>query len=295
MHNNYVFISEMKNFPYFCTTFFYMKFRLYILLIILVLVSSCGEYERLLKSTDNELKKTKAKEYFEAGLYVKSSELLAQILPQYRATKEADELTWLYAQSFYGMRDYTMSSTYFKQFIDQFPFGRHAEEANFLAAMSDYKQSPRAELDQENTRNAIEGFKIFISRFPSSSKVEESKKMIKELEDRLSEKSYLSAKLYYDMKQYKAAVTALNNSLKEHSDTKYREEMMFLKLNSLYLYAQYSLDNKKRERYQATLDDYFSFMEEYPQSIYSKDVKGIYTKTDKYLKKEITDSGVNNQ
>lgn len=271
-----------------------MKFRLYILLIILVLVSSCGEYERLLKSTDYELKKEKAKEYFDAGLYVKSSELLAQILPQYRATKEAEELNWMNAQSFYGMKDYVMAGSYFKSFIDQFPFGIHAEEAHYLAAMSDYKMSPRPELDQENTKSAIEGFYVFINKFPSSPKVEESKKLIKELEDKLSEKAYLSARLYFDMKQYKAAITALNNTLKEYSGTKYREEMMYIKLNSLFLYAENSAENKQRERYQATLDDYYSFMEEFPKSLYSKEVKGIFQKTDKYLKKEITDSGVNN-
>ncbi len=59
-----------------------MRFRLYIVLIILVLTSSCGEYAKLIKSTDAELKKEKAKEYFAAGQYVKSSELLGQILPQ---------------------------------------------------------------------------------------------------------------------------------------------------------------------------------------------------------------------
>ena len=64
--------------------------------------------------------------------------------------------------------------------------------------------------------------------------------ILKDLEDKLVEKSYLSAKLYYDMKQYKAAVVALNNSLKEYSTTKYREKMMFLKLNSLFLYAELS-------------------------------------------------------
>ena len=92
------------------------------------------------------------------------------------------------------------------------------------------------------------------------------------MQDKLVEKSYLSAKLYYDMKQYKAAVVALNNSLKEYANTKYREKMMFLKLNSLFLYAELSYANKQKERYQATLDDYYSFMEEFPKSHYSKDV-----------------------
>jgi len=269
-----------------------MKFRFNIVLIILVLLSSCGEYEKLLKSTDFELKKAKAKEYYDEGEYVKVTEILSQILPRYRATEEAEELNWMNAQSYYGMKDFFMASSYFKSFIDQFPFGVHSEEANFMAPMCDYKIALRPELDQENSRNAIEGFKIFMTRFPASPKVEESQIKVKELEEVLVEKSYLSAKLYYDMNQYKAAVTALNNSLKEYATTKYREEMMFLKLSSLYLYAQYSQPAKQKERYQAALDDYYSFMEEFPKSEYSKDVSSIFQKTNKYLKAGIPDSGV---
>jgi outer membrane protein assembly factor BamD len=269
-----------------------MRFRLHVVLILLVLLSSCGEYQKLLKSTDFDLKKAKAKEFYDAGQYVKATELFTQILPRYRATEEAEDLNWMNAQSYFGMKDYFMAGSYFKSFIDQFPFGKHAEEANYMAALCDYNISYRPELDQESTRNAIEGFKIFLNRFPNSSKADDSRTHIQEMQDKLVEKSYLSAKLYYDMKQYKAAVVALSNSLKEFSTTKYREKMMFLKLNSLYLYAELSMANKQKERYQAALDDYYSFMEEFPKSTYSKDVNNIFQKTNKYLKAGIPDSGV---
>jgi len=59
---------------------------------------------------------------------------------------------------------------------------------------------------------------------------------------------------------------------------------MFLKLNSLYLYAENSMADKQKVRYQETLDDYYSFMEEFPESKYSKDVKRIYQSTGKFLK-----------
>jgi outer membrane protein assembly factor BamD len=272
-----------------------MRFRIYFVLIVLILASSCSEYEKLLKSTDFELKKAKAKEYYDAGQYVKTTELLTQILPHYRATEEAEELNWMNAQSFYGMKDYVTAGTNFKSIVDEFPFGKHAEEANYMAAMCDYNDAPRSELDQTSTNNAIEGFNIFMTRFPRSLKVDESRKLVKELQEKLVEKSYLSAKLYYDMKQYKAAVVALTNSLKEYTDTKYREEMMFLKLNSLYLYAVNSFPAKQRERYQTALDDYYSFMEEYPKSQYSKQVNTIFQKTDKYLKAGSTQSALNNQ
>jgi len=71
--------------------------------------------------------------------------------------------------------------------------------------------------------------------------------------------------------------------------------MMFLKLNSLYLYARNSQANKQRERYQSTLDDYFSFMEEFPESKFSKDVKKIFQVTSEYLKTGTSETEANTQ
>ncbi|MGD0342377.1 MAG: outer membrane protein assembly factor BamD [Bacteroidales bacterium] len=272
-----------------------MRLRTYILLLALMLVTSCGEYQKLLKSTDYDLKKTRAKEYFEAGKYVKSSELFEQLIPRYRATEEAEDMIWMNAQSYYGMKQYDMAGSVFKSYMEQYGYGKYIEEACYMSAMCDYNISPRPELDQDNTKKAIEGFTIFISRYPNSSRTDECKKLLNELHERLVEKSYISAKLYYDMDQYKAAVVALSNSLKQFAETQYREEMMYLKLNSLYLYAVNSMPAKQQERYQATLDDYYSFMEEFPKSKYAKDVKKIYQETSKNLKTQTPGNEANIQ
>jgi outer membrane protein assembly factor BamD len=261
-----------------------MKIRIIILLIIGSLVNSCGEYEKILKSTDFELKKAKSKEYFDEGQYARASELLQQILPRYRATGEAEELMWMSAQSYYGMKDYMMAGSEFRNFADLYPYGRHSEEANFLTALCDYYMSPRPDLDQQNSRNAIDGFALFINKFPASPRVEEAQKYITEMRERLVQKSYMSAKLYYDMKQYKASSVALANSLKEFPETKYREEMLYLKLSSLFLYAELSIWTKQTERYQTALDDYYSFVEEFPKSSYSKEIGRIYESISKKLK-----------
>jgi outer membrane protein assembly factor BamD len=272
-----------------------MRSRIIITLLTFVFASSCGEYEKLLKSTDYDLKKEKAKEYYEAGKYVKATELIEQILPRFRASDSGEELTWMAAKSYYGMKQYELAGSYFSSYIEQFAYGQHIEEATYMTAVCDYNISPRAELDQDYTRKAIDDFKLFIARFPSSARIDECKKLMTELQEKLVEKSYLSARLYYDMEQYKAAVTALSNSLKEFADTKFREEMMYLKLKSLFLYAENSFDIRKKERFQATLDDYFSFMEEFPESSYSKEVKKIYNDTARYLKVDITNTEANIQ
>ncbi len=252
-----------------------MRNRVFILFSVLILLSSCGEYNQLLKSTDYELKKNKTKEYFEAGKYIKATELLAQIIPRFRATEEVEDLIWMNAQAFYGMKDYMSAGAYFKSYSDQYGYGKYVEEAHFLSAMCDYQMSPRAELDQEYSRSAMEGFNYYLSRYPSSARAEECRILIKELQDKLVEKSYLSARLYHDMTEYRSAIVALTNSLKEYSDSKYREEMMFLKLNSLFLYAENSLASRQTERYQTTLDDYYSFMEEFPESRFKRDARRI--------------------
>jgi outer membrane protein assembly factor BamD len=256
----------------------------FILLIIATLASSCGEYEKLLKSTDYELKKTKAQEYFDNGKYVRTSELLNQVLPRYRATAEADELNWLNARCYYNMHDYIMAGSAYKVFAETYPYSEHAEEATFMTAYCDYMLSPRPELDQAYTNSAIEAFTFFQRRYPSSDKVDEAQILIKELEDKLVEKSYINAKLYFELGEYRAAVVALDNSLKDYPNTKYREELMFLKLESSYLYALNSVADKQQERYQVTLDEYYSFVEEFPDSEFSREIQRIYDNTAEFLK-----------
>ncbi|MGQ9621639.1 MAG: outer membrane protein assembly factor BamD [Bacteroidales bacterium] len=266
-----------------------MRFRLIIFLILSAFLVSCGEYEKLLRSNDYDLKLTKLKEYYEQGKYAKASELINQVIPVYRATDEAEKLTWINAQNYLNMKDYLMAGVEFKNYADMYAYGEHIEEAVFMDAMCKYYLSPRPELDQQYTREAVEGFQLFIGRFPSSPRVQDAVKYIDELSERLAKKAYISAKLYYDMKQYRAAIVSLENCINKFPNTKYREEMMYLKLNSLYLYAQNSVPSKQLERYQNTLDDYFSFIEEYPKTIYYREVANIFQNVNKRLKTNIED------
>jgi outer membrane protein assembly factor BamD len=263
-----------------------MRKNIYILLLLALAVTSCGEYDALLKSNDNELKKQKVYEYYDAGKYLKVTELLQQILPRYRATEEAEQLSWINAQANYKLLEYEIAQQLFKDFADLYPLSTNAEEASYMAAMCYYNLSPRAELDQANTNKAVESFTIFLTRYPNSTRAADSQSKKKEMQEKLVEKSYINARLYYDMGEFKASTVSLSNSLKEYPDTKYREELMFLKLDALYQTALRSIPSKQRERYQNTLDEYYSFIEEYPKSNHEKDVDRIYGATAKFLKIE---------
>ena len=109
------------------------------------------------------------------------------------------------------------------------------------------------------------------------------------MKDKLVDKSYLTARLYYNLGQYKASIIALNNSLSDYPETKYREELMYLLLRSSFLLAENSISSKKKERFQSTLDEYYSFVGEFPESQYVRDAQRMYDRADRFLKARGTD------
>jgi outer membrane protein assembly factor BamD len=242
----------------------------------LLLIGSCSGYEKLLKSHDYKLKYTKAMEFYEEEEYVKAATLLDQIAPVYRGTIKADTVFYYQAMSYYMQRDYILAGHYFSQLAEDYPNSVYAEEADYMTGYCYYKLSPKPSLDQENTIKAMNAFQLFMIKYPASPRVEETQLLIQELRDKLVEKSYLNGKLYYDLGDYKAAIIALRNSLNDYPNTKHREELMFLILKSSYLLADNSIIQKRKERFQDTIDEYYSFIGEFPESKYRREAERMY-------------------
>jgi outer membrane protein assembly factor BamD len=252
-------------------------------MVLTIAVTSCGEYEKLLKSSDYQKKYERGMQYYEEGEYVKAATLFDQIANVFRGTIKADTVKFYQAQSYYGEKDYLMAGHYFNELSMTYPNSEYKEEADFMTGYCYYKQSPRPELDQDNTFKAITAMQMFMVRYPRSDRLNQCQQIIVEMSDKLVEKSFISAKLYYDLGYYKSAIIALRNSLIQYPDTKYREELMFLILKSSYLLADNSVPGKQRERYQATVDEYYSFIGEFPDGPHSREARRIYEDSNEFL------------
>jgi outer membrane protein assembly factor BamD len=248
-----------------------------------MILSGCGEYEKLLKSRDYQKKYDSALQLYEEEEFVKSGTLFDQVATIYRGTTKADTVKYYQAKSYYGQRDYMMAGHYFNELSTNYPSSNYLEEADFMTAYCFYKQSPRPELDQDNTFRTIQALQMFMVKYPNSDKLMECQEIIVEMSDKLVEKSFISAKLYYDLGYYKSAILALRNSLMEYPSTRYREELMFLILKSSYLLADNSIPSLQRERYQAAVDEYYSFIGEFPEGSHVREANRIYESSNKFL------------
>src|ERR1043165_2361058 len=120
----------------------------------LFLTASCSSYERVRKSSDVNLKFTKANEYYEKKNYQRAGELYQDLLPVLRGTRNYEQLFYRYAYTFYYQKDYPSAALYFKNFTNYFPNSKDAEECEFMHAVCLVKMSPKKSLDQTNTIKA---------------------------------------------------------------------------------------------------------------------------------------------
>ena len=258
-----------------------MKKILSVLLLTTLLLSSCGEYNRVLKSTDYEYKYSYAKKYFNEGKYSRAATLLDEVVLPFRGTQFGEESLYLLGQSYYGMKDYITAAEHFKTYVNTYPRGEYAELARFYAGYGLYLDSPDPRLDQTQTYEAIQLLQLYLEYYPQSERAKQAQDIMFELQEKLAYKELLAAKLYFNLGTYlgnnfQSAVITARNALMNYPYSKYREELMYIILSSKYELALVSLEEKLQGRYREVVDEYFNYMNEYPEGKYVKQAQKFY-------------------
>lgn len=260
-------------------------------MMIAVLFSSCGEYNKILKSTDYELKYSYAKKYFNMKEFTKSATLLEELVPIYKGTASAEESLYLLAQSYYGQKDYLTASQYFNTYYTTYPKGEYTELARYYSGYGLYLDSPDPRLDQTQTYKAIAELQLYLEYYPQSERAKEAQNIMFELQEKLAFKELLATRLYYNLGTYmgnnfQSSVITAQNALKNYPYSKYREEFMYYVIQSKYELAMVSVEEKLQGRYRDVVDEYYNYMNEYPEGKYVKQVKKYYD----YASKRINDA-----
>ena len=266
-----------------------MKKNILITLLAALLLSSCGEYNKLLKSTDYEYKYEATKNYFAKGQYNRAATLLNELIAILKGTDKAEESLYMLGMSYYNQNDYQTAAQTFTQYYNVYPRGTFTELARFHAGKALYLDTPEPRLDQSGTYNAIQQLQMFLEYFPNSAKKDEAQNMIFALQDKLVMKEYLSAKLYYNLgnylgNNYESCVITAQNALKDYPYTNMREDLSILILRAKYEMAVFSVEDKREERYREAVDEYYAFKNEFPESKYMKDADRIFKEAQKILK-----------
>ena len=264
--------------------------KLALLLLSLILLTGCTQYAKVQKSMNFDYKYELAKAYYMEGEYGQSSSLLEDVLGVTKGTIFAEESLYMLSMCYYHMGDYVTASHYLTTYFNTYPRGVYAETARFMSARALYLDTPDPRLDQSSTIKAIGEIQVFMEYYPYSKYKDQAHDMLYELHDRLVEKEYRSAQLYYDLgnymgNNYQACIITAQNALNDYPYTKLREDLSMLVLRARYSMAKESVQEKMIDRYRDTVDEYYAFKNEFPESRYMKEAEKIYRDTQKALNK----------
>lgn len=259
------------------------------LLLVLTMLSACSEYSAVLKSNDYEYKYEAAKALYADGHYRQAAELFSMLLAPLKGTSYGEESLYMLAESNLRAKDYESAAMFFKKYYQVYPKGHYMEMARFNSGYSLYKQVADIRLDQTSTMEAIREYQDFLDYCPNTGLKEQTHAVIYELQDRLVEKEYLSAKLYYDLgtytlnsiyggNNYEACVVTAQNALNDYpyASAGLREDLSILILRAKYHLARQSVEAKRIERFRDAIDEYYAFENDFPESKYLSEANSIF-------------------
>ena len=247
--------------------------------LILTLNSGCSDYNKIMKSTDLDYKYERALGFLDSNKCFGALPLLEEVVSLTRGTERAIDASFYRATAHECVGDFYLARYHFKTFAKTFPNDSRAESAQFQAAICSYKLSPKASLDQSETEAAINEFQLFMDRYPSTLYRDSCQQLVDELRYKMEVKSYESAKLYHRTQQFKSAVIAFENALKDFPDTPFRDEIQWLIVDSYFQYAELSTDRRKLERYNDTIEAFLTFVARFPESSYMDEAQAVNEKS----------------
>jgi outer membrane protein assembly factor BamD len=270
---------------------------IFFFVLFVAVLTGCNEFNRVQKNGTLDEKYEKAVDYYNKEDYTKAQLLFDELYSSIMRTSEKGEKVLYYlSYSNYHLGDYIMAGYLFRSYYKTFPTSPKSGECLYMSAYCYYQISPPYTLDQEDTYVALNQFQYFIQMFPNdTARIKECNKLVDDLHRKLEKKAFYNAKTYYQIQDYKAAISSFDQFLHDYPDTKYREEVYYLKADARYKLAQNSIDAKKEERVQLCIKDCNTFLNTFKESEYTDEVNAILEKAQKLQKQLADDQKVNSK
>lgn len=161
---------------------------------------------------------------------------------------------------------YLVAANEFKRFKQLYRNHPEVPRAEYEQARAYYSRSPRHNLDQTDTRKAIELFQLFTERYPDHELIPDVKEKIDELRAKLAHKQYDAAEMYERRNMWRAATESYRSVFDTYPETPWADDALLGALRSYLRYADRSVEQKQEERYLEAINQYTRLEQLFPES-----------------------------
>lgn len=243
----------------------YTRYVLSAILLLVIMASGCRNTSFIQPGDTLEVAYEKALALYEDEKWDEAAGAFNAVLTLGRGSIVAQDAQFYLAEANYKNKRYLVAASEYERFTLLYPDSPRRETADLNIARCYYELSPRYKLDQTYTVQAIENFNIFLSRYPSSEYREEAIASIDALREKLAQKIYSAADFYRRTQRYEAAVLTYGEVIDQYPETAWAEQSLVEQMESYILYADNSVSDRQRERYQKALDVYDTYLQLFPR------------------------------
>ncbi len=228
-----------------------------ILVSLSLLIPGCAHDNIAQKSSPTELYE-KCQKLYEEGEYRKIIEILEVSIFDFRSSDIYEDAEMLLANSYFYNDEYQLALAEFRKVARNFPNSKYSEEIEFMIGRIYYELSPRPDLDQDYTYKAISQLEDFIHYNPAGANIEsglyaEAKDILYKCYNKLAEKKYKNAKLYFKLRKFESAKIYLNDLISEYSHTDWVPKALLL-LGEIYM--ELDEEDEALNTFQRLIDNY---------------------------------------
>jgi len=163
----------------------------------------------------------------------------------------------------------------FERFRQLYRNDPRVPRAEYEQAYSYYLRSPRYELDQTHTREALSLFQLFLDRNPNHELAPDAEEKVEELREKLAHKKYDAAAHYEKRDMWPAATVTFEDTFDQYPDTDWADDALFGAVRSYVQYADQSILSKQAERYQKALDHFARLEQLFPDSPHLEEARSL--------------------
>ena len=164
-----------------------------------------------------------------------------------------DQAQFYLAECHFHTEEFIVAAAEYEKMLRLYPRSQYLDDAQYKIAMCYYRLSPKADLDQKYTMQAVEEFQKFLEDYPDSELKDDASKQLQELRNKLAKKEYSSADLYRRLSYFESALVYYDEVLNHYYDTAYAEPALYYKAEILF----------KLIRYTAAKEALFQLMDRY--------------------------------
>ena len=249
----------------------------------MLLFASCRSNELIRPGDSLDVAYEKALNQYEEENYAEAARAFETVISIGRGTDIGQDAQFYLAESYFNNRRYLLAASEYERYAQFHPNSPRREEADYKRALSYYNLSPRYRLDQSYTYQAIENFRLLLSRFPNSEYADEAAGYISELRGKLAHKSYNAGEFYKRTNRFEAAAVYFDIVIDNYPETSWAELALVDQMESYILYAENSIAARQVERFEMALESYETYLQLFPRGENRSRVEDLYDRAQRGL------------